>query len=256
MTNGTVLPRKRRVNPIGSGRILTFKIDDRDVSSREDETILTVARQNNIDIPTLCHLDGLSEYGGCRLCIVEIKNSPKLVPACITYPHEGMEVSTCSKRVINYRKELLELLFTERNHVCAVCVSNGHCELQDLAIQLNITHVRYEYLYPRLPLDGSHARYILDHNRCVLCLRCVRVCDEIEGAHTWDVMNRGLDTRVIIDMNLPWGSSETCTGCGKCVQVCPTGALSEKGKSVAEMIKRRKFLPYLQKMRGWEESEG
>ncbi|SHO53209.1 bidirectional hydrogenase complex protein HoxU [Desulfopila aestuarii] len=253
MTSGTVLPRKRRVRPVGSHRILTFKINNRDVSSREDESILAVARQNNIYIPTLCHLDGLSEHGACRLCIVEIKNAPKLVPACITFPQEGMEVSTCSERVIDYRKKLLEMLFTERNHVCAVCVSNGHCELQDLAIQLNITHVRYEYLYPRLALDGSHPRFIMDHNRCVLCLRCVRVCDEIEGAHTWDVMNRGLDTRVITDLNIPWGSSETCTSCGKCVQVCPTGALSEKGKSVAEMVKRRQFLPYLQKMRRWEE---
>ncbi len=235
---------------IGQFRILTFKIDGKDVSSREDETILDVARQNDIFIPTLCHLDGLSEHGACRLCLVEIIGSPKLVPACVTTPREGIEVITNSERVREYRRKILELLFTERNHVCSVCVSNGHCELQDLAVRLGVIHVRYEYLYPRLALDASHDRFLLDHNRCVLCLRCVRACDEIEGAHTWDVMNRGINSRVITDLNRPWGESATCTGCGKCVQVCPTGALSEKGKSVAEMVKRRQFLPYLQMMRG------
>lgn len=232
-----------------NNRVLTFTIDGLAVGGREDETLLTVARQNNIDIPTLCHLDGLSGYGGCRMCIVEITGSTKLVPACITYPVEGMEISTCSERVLDYRRKILELIFSERNHVCAVCVSNGHCELQELAVKLGISHIRYEYLYPRLTVDASHPRFLHDPNRCVLCLRCVRVCDEIEGAHTWDVMNRGLSSRIIADLNQPWGDSQTCTGCGKCVQVCPTGSLSEKGRSVAEMQKQRRFLPYLKKMR-------
>jgi bidirectional [NiFe] hydrogenase diaphorase subunit len=122
--------------------------------------------------------------------------------------------------------------------------------LQELAQKLGMTHVHFDYLYPRLAVDASHERFSIDHNRCVLCMRCVRVCDEIEGAHTWDVMHRGISARVITDLNQDWGDSETCTGCGKCVQVCPTGALSEKGKSVAEMIKHKEFLPYLQIMRG------
>ncbi len=230
-------------------KVLTFTIDGLDVSGREDETILTVASQNNIQIPTLCHLEGLSGYGGCRMCIVEIIGNGKLVPACITHPIEGMAINTCSERVLEYRKKILELIFSERNHVCAVCVSNGHCELQELAVDLGISHIRYEYLYPRLEVDGSHPRFLHDPNRCILCLRCVRVCDEIEGAHTWDVMNRGLSSRIIADLNQPWGESQTCTSCGKCVQVCPTGALSEKGRSVAEMLKQRRFLPYLNRMR-------
>ena len=103
--------------------------------------------------------------------------------------------------------------------------------------------------YPTALVDGSHDRFIVDHNRCILCTRCVRVCEEIEGAHTWDVIGRGIEAKVITDLNQPWGSSETCTGCGKCVHVCPTGALFEKGRSVAEMLKRRQFLPYLTLMR-------
>lgn len=232
--------------PVG---ILTLKIDDRDVSARRGETVLEVARENDIFIPTLCHLEGLASLGACRLCLVEIRGTAKLVPACVTAARQDMEVTTDSERLRDYRRKILELLFSERNHVCSVCVSNGHCELQALAQKLGMTHVRYEYLYPRLAIDASHERFSADPNRCVLCMRCVRVCDEIEGAHTWDVMHRGITAHVITDLNQSWGSSETCTGCGKCVQVCPTGALSEKGKSVAEMIKSKAFLPYLQIMR-------
>jgi bidirectional [NiFe] hydrogenase diaphorase subunit len=234
---------------IHASSIKTLKIDDRDFSARQDETILDVARQNNIFIPTLCDLKGLSSTGACRLCLVEVKGSNKLLPACVTLVEEGMEVTTTSERLQRYRRSILELLFTERNHVCSVCVSNGHCELQTLAQKLDITHVHFRYRYPNLEVDASHDRFSVDHNRCVLCARCVRVCDEIEGAHTWDVMGRGIQSLVITDLAEPWGSSETCTGCGKCVHVCPTGALFEKGKSVAEMLKRRQFLPYLTQMR-------
>lgn len=245
--------QKKHRTDLMPSRLLTFKIDDHDVSAREDESILTVARQNGIVIPTLCHLDGLSERGACRLCIVEVKGVARLQPACVTFPRQDMEVITNSARVVDYRKKILELIFTERNHICSVCVVNGHCELQNLAVELGVSHVRYRYLYPRHPVDASHSRFSADHNRCILCLRCVRVCDEIEGAHTWDIMGRGIACQVITDLNQPWGTSETCTGCGKCVQVCPTGALSEKGRSVAEMVKRRQFLPYLQMMRGRHE---
>jgi bidirectional [NiFe] hydrogenase diaphorase subunit len=216
-------------------RVKTLKIDGIDVGAREDETILELAQENGIFIPTLCHLEGVHDIGACRLCM--------------TYAEEGMEVVTNSERLLTYRRQVLDLLFSERNHVCAVCVSNGHCELQWLAEKLGISHVGVPYLYPQLAVDASHSFYVLDHNRCILCTRCVRVCDEIEGAHTWDVMGRGVECRVISDLNQPWGTADSCTRCGKCVQVCPTGALFSKGKAVAEMTKKREFLPYLQLMR-------
>ncbi|MCC6038390.1 MAG: bidirectional hydrogenase complex protein HoxU [Armatimonadetes bacterium] len=231
-------------------KIKTLTIDGKEVSAREGETILQVARENGIDIPTLCYLEGLEPIGACRLCLVEVKGINRLVPACVTQVEEGMEVVTNSERLIKYRQMILELLFSERNHTCSVCVVNGHCELQRLAQRLGVTHIRFPYRYPNLPIDASHERFVIDHNRCVLCTRCVRVCDEIEGAHVWDVMGRGINSRIIADLNQPWGTSEVCTSCGKCVHVCPTGALSEKGKAVAEMEKRRQFLPYLTVMRG------
>lgn len=230
-------------------RVKTLSIDGQDVSAREDESILEVARENNIFIPTLCQIEGLTPVGSCRLCLVEVKGIPKLLPACVTMVQEGMEVTTNSERLQNYRRTILELIFSEGNHICSVCVSNGHCELQWLAQKLGMNYVSVPYRYPQRSVDATHNRFSVDRNRCILCTRCVRVCDEIEGAHTWDVMGRGINVRVVTDLNEPWGASETCTSCGKCVNVCPTGALFEKGKSVAEMTKRQEFLPYLNVMR-------
>jgi bidirectional [NiFe] hydrogenase diaphorase subunit len=230
-------------------RVNILTIDGREVGACEDQTILEVARENNIFIPTLCELPGLSSPGACRLCLVEVKGIHKLLPACVTRVAEDMEVTVNSERLARLRRGILELVFAERNHVCSVCVTNGHCDLQWLALRLRMNHVHFPYQYPRLPVDASHERFVVDHNRCILCTRCLRVCDEIEGAHTWDVMSRGVECRVITDLAQPWGASESCTGCGKCVQVCPTGALSEKGRSVAERSKRRQFLPYLTWMR-------
>ena len=229
--------------------VRTLIINAKQVGAEENETILEAATDAGIKIPTLCHLEGLTNVAACRMCLVEVAGTRKLLPACVTNVTEGMVVKTDTERLRKFRLMILELLFSERNHVCSVCVSNGHCELQSRAQQHGMTHVRLPYLYPNALVDASHERFVVDHNRCILCTRCVRVCAEIEGAHTWDVMGRGTNSRVITDLNQPWGTSETCTGCGKCVHVCPTGALFEKGRSVAEMAKRREFLPYLTLMR-------
>ena len=228
--------------------VKTLVIDGKNVSARAGQTILEVARENGIEIPTLCHLDGLSDVGACRLCVVEVKGSPKLFPACVTSVFEGMEVSTQSERLQKHRRTILELLFTERNHICSVCVSNGHCELQTLAQQQGMTHVRLPYRNPELPVDASHERFVLDQNRCILCTRCVRVCAEIEGAHVWDVMGRGIDAMIVADLHEEWGKS-SCTRCGKCVQVCPTGALFDKSKVGSDHPKYPDFLPWLNLMR-------
>jgi len=226
--------------------VLTLTIDGQAVAGSENQTILEVAEENGIDIPTLCHLDGITDRGACRLCVVEIAGSNKLAPACTTRIAEGMDVTAHNDRLLEYRRAIIELLFVERNHVCAVCVANNHCELQDMALEHGLTHFDLPPISPVLGIDASHRLFAIDHNRCILCLRCVRVCDQIEGAHTWDVMQRGIETRVVTDMGKPWGESTTCTSCGKCVQVCPTGALFEKGRAVARGSKtKRPYLPYL-----------
>jgi len=234
--------------------VKTLEVDGKMITALEDDTIFNAAWESGIHIPRLCHVGGLSEAGACRLCLVEIEGQKKLHASCLTKVAEGMVVRTDTPELRAQRKLIVELLFAERNHVCSVCVMNGACELQDLAARLGVDHIRYEPQYPQLAVDLSHDRFGLDHNRCILCTRCVRVCDEVEGAHTWDVAGRGRNSKVITDLGEPWGQSDSCTGCGKCVQVCPTGALFSKGKTVAEMRKDRSFLQYIvtaRKQRLW-----
>jgi formate dehydrogenase major subunit len=209
---------------------ITLTINGQSCRGVEGQTILEVATANKIYIPTLCYLKHLSTWGGCRMCIVEVAGNPKIVPACATPAVAGSVVTTNSDRVRHLRRVTLELLFSERNHYCPYCEMNkGDCELQQMGYRFEMESVRFPYLTPAMPTDHSARYFAIDHNRCILCTRCVRTCDEIEGVHTLDVVARGERNRIMPDLGGTFGASETCTLCGACVAACPTGALFDKG---------------------------
>jgi len=228
---------------------VSIRIDGELIEAKEGMTLFEAAQMSGKFVPGLCQLKGLTSVGACRLCMVEVAGVNRLLPSCTTPVQAGMSIVTNSPRLAGYRKMVLELLFAEGNHICAVCVSNNHCELQELAQKLGVHQVHFAYSYPRRPVDASHPRYILDHNRCIYCTRCVRVCAEVEGAHVWDIMGRGVSSRIGAEMNKPWGKAPSCTSCGKCVQVCPTGALAERGFAAGEMIKKPEVVTRLATLR-------
>ena len=228
--------------------ILKLKIDGVEVSVPDGTTILKAAKDNGIIIPTLCSLEGLTPYGGCRLCLVEISGSPKPFPACTTPVGPNMEITTNSDKLKDYRKMAVQMLLSERTHICSVCVANDHCELQAWAKELGVDHVMFERNWTRDLVDSTHDFLVIDRNRCILCTRCIRVCDQIEGVHTLDLKLRGKDTQVIMDFDEQWVNSCSCTSCRKCAKVCPVGAIyieaepieHTKRKDIAEFILTRR----------------
>lgn len=209
---------------------ITLTINGKQVKGKQGDTVLDICQANGIDVPTLCHFKGLTDVGACRMCLVEIEKERKPVPAC-TYPaRDGLVIQTHTEKLEKCRRLILELLFAERNHLCAYCVASGDCELQNLAYQYQMDNVRYHYSWPPLPVDSVNNYLVIDHNRCILCGRCIRTCNEITGVQALDFGHRGWKTLVCADLNQPLGES-SCISCGACAQVCPTGAIYTKSSA-------------------------
>jgi formate dehydrogenase major subunit len=206
---------------------VNITINGRKITTQAGITVLQAARQEGIDIPTLCEHPALSSVGACRVCIVDIKGQRNLQTSCTFPVSDGMEIETESPPVIKARKLVLDLLFSERNHFCPYCEMSGMCELQDLGYRYGIDHWAFPTYTKRFPIDATNKYYLMEHNRCVLCQRCVRACDELVANHTLGLGQRGNETMVHADAQTCLGES-TCISCGTCTQVCPTGALFYK----------------------------
>ncbi|MDY7041875.1 MAG: molybdopterin-dependent oxidoreductase [Chloroflexota bacterium] len=206
---------------------VNITINGQKIAARAGSTVLEAAKEAGIDIPTLCHHPTLTNWGACRICLVEVEKQRTLQPACTFPVTEGMVVHTESEKAVDSRKFVLELLFSERNHYCMYCQMSGDCELQNLAYRYGLDSWLYPRPYTPLPVDATRQYFVMDHNRCILCRRCVRSCSELVGNHTLGVRERGANSMICADMNVPFGLS-SCVSCGTCLQVCPTGALMDR----------------------------
>ncbi|MDF1590321.1 MAG: molybdopterin-dependent oxidoreductase [Desulfobacterales bacterium] len=207
-----------------------LSIDGKEVLVDDGLTILEAARQNGIDIPTLCQHEALSNWGGCRMCVVEVDGSPKLIASCVMPVRSGMAVVTTNDYILECRRTMMEFIFAERNHNCMFCPQSGDCELQKLAYELQMDHLTVAFSFNKFPTDVTSEYMAIDHNRCILCGRCVRACKEIVGASVLNFQNRGPKNLIGMDLDETREQS-SCYGCGICMQVCPTGAMVNRYRS-------------------------
>ncbi len=206
---------------------VNIKINGIDISVPADYTILQAARYANIDIPTLCYLEGLNKLGSCRLCVVEIKGARALQAACVYPVSEGMEVFTNTPAVRRARKANLELILSNHDRSCLTCIRNRNCELQKLSEEFGIDELKFDGADdPVYEIDDASTSIVRDNNKCVLCRRCVAACQN-QNVSVISCINRGFDTTVgcAFEKSL---SEVACIYCGQCMLACPTGALYEK----------------------------
>ena len=207
--------------------LFSIQVNNKKIKAEKGETILSALNRNGINIPTLCRMKDFTPTGACRMCVVEVEGRDRLVTACSQPVEEWMKIKTHSPRVIQARKTIVELLLSNHPDDCLYCESNLHCELQNLSEELNIRErrIRGKKIKPRL--DQSSPAIIRELSKCILCGRCVRVCEELVTATSLDFIKRGKNTHIGASMDRDFNFS-SCIHCGQCLLVCPTGALHEK----------------------------
>jgi len=219
--------------PASTAVPVTLTINGQKVIGHTGQTVYQAATDAGIFVPVLCHHPALPSHGACRICVVEIEKQRTLQPSCTFPVAEGLVVQTESPRVVEARKFVLEMLFSERQHYCMYCTASGNehgsdCELQRLGYRYGLDCWKYAPNYTRRwPVDATRTHFMMDHARCILCRRCVRACHELVSNHTLGLQQRGTRTMICADDSVPFGES-TCVSCGTCLQICPTGALYDR----------------------------
>ena len=209
--------------------MISCTIDGINVEVPENTTVLNAAKQAGIHIPTLCYLKGVNAIGACRICLVEIVGNPNLQAACVLPVTEGMQVITHSEKVLRIKKVTLELLLSNHDRECLTCIRNKNCELQTLAEELNVTGLEYDGERLQMPIDDASPSIVRNPNKCVLCKRCVHMCEDVQGIGAISATNRGFKTIVetVFSKSL---EDVSCINCGQCITACPVGALTEKSE--------------------------
>lgn len=207
-----------------------IEINGKQYEAHQGETVLNVLNRNGIRVPTLCHMKGFLPTGACRICVVELEGSGKLVSSCSFPVFDGMKVKTHSPRVIDARKTIVELLLSNHPDDCLYCVRNSNCELQKLSKEYHVVERRITGNKNKHKIDNSGMSIIRDPDKCILCGRCVRICEEVMGVSCIEFINRG--SKTVIGTTLQKGlNTSSCVNCGQCIMVCPTGALSERNNT-------------------------
>jgi len=217
---------------------ITFTIDGIQVTGKKGQTIIEAAEDNGIYIPNLCWLRKLNPGGTCRVCTVLVNGRPQA--SCTQPIAEGMVVDNEVEPIQTYRKNLIDMLFVEGNHFCMFCEKSGNCELQALAYRFGITAPKYPYLFPKRDIDASHPDVFLDHNRCILCGRCVRASRQLDGKNIFQFVGRGQKKKVAVNAEVNLAETDLSLS-DEAVDICPVGAILRKRVGYAVPVGKRLF---------------
>ena len=216
---------------------IKFTIDGKECTAKNGQTIVEAAKKNHIYIPVLCHFDGLKPAGTCRICTV--KAGGRFMAACTTPVTEGMAVENDTPELQELRKQIIEMLFVEGNHMCPICEKGGNCELQALGYRYKMMVPRFPYLWPRRTVIANAPKLYVDRNRCVQCLRCVRDVKTSDGKHVFGVTMRGGQTIISMDKRLAALLTEDAAL--KAMHQCPVGCILKKEIEYTIPIGQREF---------------
>ena len=206
------------------------EIDGRPATVKAGTSVLRAAREVGVEIPKLCATDSLKPFGSCRLCLVEIDGMKGYPASCTTRVSDGMKIRTQTSQLAKLRRNVMELYISDHPLDCLTCSANGDCELQDMAGAVGLRNVRYGFdgaSHLDAEIDGTNPYFSFDPSKCIVCSRCVRACDEVQGTLALTIEGRGFESKVSASMSEPFLDSE-CVSCGACVQACPTATLMEK----------------------------
>ena len=218
-------------------QVVKITIDGKECLAQKGQYIVDAARENHIYIPTLCNIPGLKPRGACRICSVRVNG--RLMTACTTPVGEGMEIENKSEDIEEIRKAIIELMFTEGNHFCPACEKSGNCDLQALAYRYQMLAPRFKFQFPKRPIEASHPKLIKDHNRCILCKRCIRAIKDEKGHSLFAFARRGHNVEILIDTK--YSKNMTDEQAQEAADICPVGAILVKEKGFREPIGKRKY---------------